>query len=112
MLEITVPDTSYSTQRVNINNTVYNLQLSFNNRDSSWYLDLFDINNSPILQSKKLQFGSPITSRYILPNLIDGDFFILKTEERDQVLGRSNFGVGKLYNLVYLTQADQEVLFG
>lgn len=112
MLEITVPNTSYSTQRVNINNTVYNLQLSFNSRDNSWYLDLFDIDNNPILQSKKLQWGSAITSRYILPNLIDGDFFILKTEERDQILGRDNFGVNKLYNLVYLTEEEQEVAFG
>jgi len=112
MLEITVPDTSYSTQRVNINNTVYNLQLSFNSRDNCWYLDLFDINNNPILQSKKLQWGSAVTSKYILPNLIGGDFFILKTEERSQELGRSNFGVGKLFNLVYLTGEEQEVLFG
>lgn len=110
MLEITVPDTSYSTQRVNINNTVYNLQLSFNSKDSAWYLDLFDINEVAILQSKKLQWGSSVTSRYILARFQSGALFVLNRDLRDEPITRNNFGEGKTFSLVWVSNEELELL--
>lgn len=103
-----IEDSSYQIQRVNLNNTIYNVQLSFNSRDSGWYLDLFDINLNPILQSKKLQWGSLVSKKYILPQMVGGDLYIFKTQIINEPLGRDNFGEDKLYQLVYLTDVEIE----
>jgi hypothetical protein len=106
MLIFKVQDSAYQVQRVNIENTIYQLQLTFNSRDSSWYLDIFDINSSPILQSCKLQWGSLITNNLRLTQFPNGNFYILKTELRDEPITRTNFGADKLYRLVYITNEE------
>lgn len=106
MLIFRVQDSAYQIQRVNIDNTIFQLQLSYNDRDESWYLDILDINANPILLSHKLQWGSEITKRYIFPQFPNGNLYIIKTENRDEKITRTNFGENKLYRLVYITDAE------
>lgn len=106
MLVFRVQDRAYQIQRVNIDNTIFQLQLSYNDRDESWYLDILDINANPILLSHKLQWGSEITKRYILPQFPNGNLYILKTENRDEKITRNNFSENKLYRLVYITDEE------
>lgn len=106
MLIFRVQDSAYQIQRVNIDNTIFQLQLSYNDRDESWYLDILDINANPILLSHKLQWGSEITKRYIFPQFHKGNLYIIKTENRDEKITRTNFGENKLYRLVYITDVE------
>lgn len=106
MLIFRVQDSAYQIQRVNIDNTIFQLQLSYNDRDESWYLDILDINANPILLSHKLQWGSEITKRYIFPQFPNGNLYIIKTENRDEKVTRTNFGENKLYRLVYITDVE------
>lgn len=106
MLIFRIHDSAYQIQRVNIDNTIFQLQLSYNDRDESWYLDILDINANPILLSHKLQWGSEITKRYIFPQFPNGNLYIIKTENRDEKVTRTNFGENKLYKLVYITNAE------
>lgn len=106
MLIFRVQDSAYQIQRVNIDNTIFQLQLSYNDRDESWYLDILDINANPILLSHKLQWGSEITKRYIFPQFPNGNLYIIKTENRDEKITRTNFGENKLYRLVYITDVE------
>lgn len=108
---IPVPDSSYSTQRLNVANTIYNLQLSFNSRDLSWYLDIFDIQNTPILQGKKIQFGSAVTGRYLLTGFDIGNLYVAKTQDRNEPLGRDNFGENKLYEFWFITKDTEQEIF-
>jgi hypothetical protein len=101
-----VQDSSYQIQRVNVENTIYQLQLVYNTRDASWYLDLFDINAVSILNSVKLQFGSFITNDLQLPQFEVGNLYVIKTDLREEPITRDNFGTNKLYQLAYITNAE------
>ena len=101
-----IEDSSYQIQRVNIDNQIFNIQLSFNSRDEAWYIDIFDINSTALLQGQKLQWGSFTSKKFLIPELLSGDFYIFKTDFRDEKLGRNNLGVDKLYQLVYLTDVE------
>lgn len=101
-----IQDSSYQIQRVNIENTIYQLELTYNTKDESWYLALYDINAIPIFTSRKLQFGSSITNKLQLPQFTNGHLYVLKTDLRVEPITRDNFGETKLYRLAYITDAE------
>lgn len=47
-------DESFYTTRVTLDGTDYNLGFNYNTREKRWYLDIFDVENQPLLLGTKI----------------------------------------------------------
>lgn len=109
-IEIVVPDSAWSEQQITLGGETYNIVFKFNNRDSAWRFDLFDLDQNEIISGIKIMPNQNLYERYknTYPELPSGALICFKSKTSDiNPLGRSNLGVGKTYNLIWLS--DDEV---
>lgn len=110
MLEIIVPDSAWSEQQITLGGETYNIVFKFNNRDKAWRFDLYDLDQNEIMSGIKIMANQSLYERYknTYPDLPSGAIVCFKGRISDiNPLGRDNLGVGKTYNLLWLT--DEEV---
>ena len=109
-IEIVVPDSAWSEQQITLGGETYNIVFKFNNRDSSWRFDLFDLDQNEIISGIKIMPNQNLYERYknTYPELPSGALICFKSKTSDiNPLGRSNLGVSETYNLIWLS--DDEV---
>ena len=104
MNRINIPTISYSEKRVSLNSKTFFFTYEFNDRTSRWYLSISDQDNNPIHNGMALVEDGPITLHLSeLNEALGGFLFIVQQRETDQPCGRNNLGVGKDYELVYMS---------
>lgn len=109
-IEIVVPDSAWSEQQITLGGETYNIVFKFNNRDSAWRFDLFDLDQNEIISGIKIMPNQSLYERYknTYPELPSGAIICFKSKTSDiNPLGRNNLGVSKTYNLIWLS--DEEV---
>jgi hypothetical protein len=111
MQSLFVSSEASSQTRITLNNTVYYMDLTYSTREDSWYLSISDVNKNILFQGVKLCFGVSATKHW-KENTMGGNLYILRTKDSLDSLSRSNFGQGKLYELVYFSSQEESDLLG
>ena len=105
MLSIPVPDIANSTQDVILSGVQYEIRLTFNTRDNRWRMTILEEDTSLISGLAILESQS-LLARYQLDSFNHGDLLCLRLREDELPVGRDNFGDGKPYGLIYLTNEE------
>jgi len=105
-LKITVPDQPWSETVVTLGGQTYTLVFRYNERDERFRLDLYS-NETPILLGVKIVESTYLLSKYKLEEFKHGDIFCLRFQKDFSECSRNNLGVGKSYELIYLS--DDEI---
>lgn len=108
-VSITIPDTAWSRQVVSLSGSSYVFETRYNERSSRWYINI-TLGGVSVINSLKVVENVNLTGRYLLDNFNDGNLFCIKIKETAEPAGRDNFGIGKDYELWYLTNEEIETL--
>lgn len=97
---------------VPLEGNIYTFQIRWNDRTASWY---FAIYNSDLIEIVNFEKISP-KQALITDNLDlfpDGNIFVFPTiDENLEPIDRNNFGVGKKYEMVFVTVDEIVSLLG
>lgn len=94
---------SYS-QRVELDGTIYNLIIRYNERMTRWILDIQDQEEIDILIGIPMLTGVPLLQQYAKNDLPPGDFLLLHRDGTDINAERED--LGDSVNLFYQEAAD------
>lgn len=78
-IEIPIAEDTFYQVQVFLDEEKYNLRFRWNRRNETWYMDVFDIENNPILYSQPcLAGGGGMTYRFFITDLMPyGDILTL-----------------------------------
>lgn len=108
-VSIFIPNTPWSRQTVSLSGRNYIFEVSYNERSKRWYIDI-SLSGSDVVNSVKVMENYDLTGRYCLQDFPDGELFCARLRETSDPVGRDNFGIGKDYELLYLTLEEIEQL--
>lgn len=61
--------------------TKLRLRMTYRERTASWYLDIYELNGTPLLLGRRLTpTWSPLYNNALIPNLIDGYLYVRGSE--------------------------------
>jgi len=102
MIEIKVPNSSYSRQEVTLESEPYSFYFKYNVRNESWYLSIKDYTDSyTILDGIKVMPNQNLTGRYIDIDLPKGMLVCLRMKNTNNPISRDNLGKGKEYGIFW-----------
>lgn len=107
-LVINTPKTPYTDFTTTLSGTTYQLNLRWNGRAESWYLDIATSNGVVIRKGAKLLPKVPliVKNKSMFP---DGNLFVVKSiEGYSEPVGRDNLGKDSPYSLIFLTNQEIE----
>ncbi len=104
-LKITIPDTSWSSQLVSLSGKSYIFEISYNERSTRWYINV-TLAGEEVINSLKAIENINMTGRYNLVKFDHGGLFCVRFKKTTDPVGRDNFGLGKDYELIYLTNSE------
>jgi hypothetical protein len=97
----------YTTQRLNLDGRVYTLALSWNEGQGTWYLALFDAENSPIVQGLRIVANWPLLRYYHFDTRCPpGELYAQDLTGDGSAPGFDDFGIGKRVELTYYAQTS------
>ena len=105
------PITANETQRVSLNNILYDITYRYNTRDERWRIDLA-VQGETFVTGIKVMENQLLLGQFLLSEYIQGELFCVRNEDDDNPVGRDNFGLGKAYELLYLTPDEVNNLEG
>jgi hypothetical protein len=110
---IKIPDNPESFQVISLSGQEYVVQLTYNTADAHWRLSLLDLNYKAIVAGLKVMPSQNLTWRYrYIEGMPSGNIYCMRYKNDFSDVGRDNLGLGKTYQLVYLTeQEDQQIGF-
>lgn len=107
--QIKVDDTAYQEKLVTLNGNRVFITISFNTRDSMWYLDITDRNNTDIVSGIKVVPSQDLVTKYLnLATLLGGTMFCIDTKLSGNNVSRDTFGTDKQFQLWYYTAQEIE----
>lgn len=107
-LKIRVPDSAYHTQSINLGGNTYNITFKYNTSDSAWYIKLSQLDGTPITSDIKVMPNQNLTGRFpVYTPLPNGNLWCRRAKNDFRPIDRNNFGIGKTYELVYLTIEEE-----
>lgn len=108
-LLIRVPTSAYHTQRVTLNEISYEVTFKYNTSDKYWYIDISLTGGEILILGRKVMPNQNLTGRYPYEKPLEGgDLWCLRRIVDFSDVGRNNFGIGKTYQLVWLS--DEEMI--
>lgn len=103
---IKTPSQASSSYKVSLEGQSYKLYQRFNTRTQSWYLDVYNSDNSPLVLGRKLLPEVPIIVRN-LDLMPKGNLTVVQNKSSLATsITRDNLGEGKDYELNYYTLED------
>lgn len=105
MLSIPIPDSAYSEVEVSLGGSAYNFVFNYNSMDTTYRLDIFSGGES-VIYGVLLIEGSSLLGKYTLPLFDHGELFVAKLEATDRKPSRDNIGLGKAYELLYISDDE------
>ena len=105
MLQIPVPEISFSSTNLLLGGFEYTFIYSFNERDSRWRIDIF-LQDEPVITGVKVVESQDLLSNYELEEFDHGSLFCLRVGASFDEVGRDNFGIDKNYQLIYFTNEE------
>ena len=104
-VRVNVPEAAWASQEVTLNGVTYGFTFKYNNTDSRWRLTLSQ-SGTEIISSIKVMENQALTSRYTRDEFNHGELFCFRFKDDGLPVGRDNFGIGKAYELLYLSNID------
>lgn len=104
-VSIPTPNTANTKQSITLGGKEYEFTQKFNERDSRWRLSI-SLSGEVIISGIKLVENRRLLSRYILSDFDHGDLFCMRRKSTSEDVGRNNLGIGKEYELIYLTNEE------
>ena len=95
------PDYTFT---IGLDGDTYRLRLLWQERSTSWYMDIQEVDGTPILSTRRLVLGLPLTFRYKDTRLPPGEFELQDTTAQDEEAGL--FDLGSRVLLLYTEAAD------
>ena len=108
---IPIPDGVASRQQVTLDDTPYNLLLTWNERAGAWTLGLEDRDGNPVIYGRRivLQLGM-LSGLHHLPGMPTGDFYALDaTGGQLKAVGREDLTGGRAV-LYYIPRSEIDAL--
>lgn len=102
MLSISVPNRTNTVSRVSLGGITYSFHFIFNSVTQRHYLNIYYGSNL-IVAGLKLLEGVRIIDKYSLESFSGGELVVVKTNQTDDDVGRDNLGIGKAYELLYIS---------
>jgi hypothetical protein len=110
-LKINVPDSANTQSNVSLGGSNYLFDFTFNDRDGRYRLTI-SLNGESVISGLKLIENVIITQKYDLPDFDHGELLLVKIKDTTDPAGRNNIGIGKAYELIYLSNEELAALGG
>lgn len=93
---------------VDLEDVIYRVRLVYRERQDSWYLDLFDAADEPLLTGKRLSANTALLAPYQIAGLPPGELMLVDVEAADdQAAIEATFdSLGYRHQLFYYDVAD------
>lgn len=108
MRRIPVPDSANPTITVSLGGKTYNFTYSFNSISGRYYLDI-SYQGNLIIPSLKLLPNTYLLKKYALSDFSHGDLILINIGSTTEEAGRDNIGIGKPYELFYVSNEEFDV---
>lgn len=106
LFQIPLPqDVPHFTQQVILDGETFTLRCHYNEREDSWYLDLLDVEQNPIVCGRKLVADWPLLHRSRHESLPPGQLYMVDVSEVGEDPSLDDIG-----SRVILIYADEEEL--
>ena len=105
MLTIAIPDSADTSSQVSLGGELYDFRFSYNDIDRVYRLAIYKLQKK-VITSIDLKTGALLLQKHTLPDFDHGDLFLAKVKARKVPPERDNVGVGKDYELVYMTNTE------
>lgn len=112
MIDFIIPDANDSLSQVEIDDENYRLRMTWNGRDSAWFMSLFTDDLEPIVESIRVVPNYRLLDRYTSALLPSGEFIAVDLTQSLEVVGRDDF-TNEACSFVYFTDdelADPQVV--
>lgn len=107
--KIKISDSAWQRRTVTLGGTPLSFDIKFNDRDKSWYLDIYTIDRDLLIGGIKVMPNQNLTHKYRYLNLLpDGDLWCIRTQNDFSPIDRTNLGINKTYTLVWINYEEQE----
>lgn len=109
MVRLQIPQISYSRFDVTLSGDRFLFDFSFNSRDGDygrWYLDIYNSDEELIVGSLKLLEDTSPTVHLDLSEFNLGFLQVTQLDDDELPASRNNLGVGKSYDLQYVTFSE------
>lgn len=108
---IKIPDSAWHEQVVTLSGNSYRITQKFNFRDDSWYVDIENLSTEEGLYGLKLMPQQNITKQFRYGDIVvGGDLVCARIKKDFSSVGRDNLGIGKVYELWWIPDEEQEEL--
>jgi len=104
MIESPVFDASSFKELITLEDTVYQITLTWNGRDEAWALSIAEQDGTPILTSIKVIPGYELIKRFKDTRLPQGALFAADMTDTGNYPTRDNLGTD--VKLIYMTEAE------
>lgn len=109
MNRLNTPDLSYSEVITSLNGDTYNLEYRYLERTKRWKLGITDSEGTLLAGSVTIMEQWDLTGYLSQVNKkLDGFLFTVQQKAGDTAIGRSNLGINKTHELVYISYAEQD----
>jgi hypothetical protein len=108
-IRIPVPNTSYATQIVSLGGESYEFTFRYNERSERWKLDIVTTDGVVVRNGITLVEGLFFTEHLVLPEFDHGALGVVQLEIATQKASRHNLGIGRQYELVYVSNDEREI---
>ena len=105
MLKIVVPEGSETEAKVSLGDVTYTFIYKYNSTSESYHLDIY-LDTVPVITSVRLCAGALLLRKHALDEFSHGDLMVIKYRETSDPVNRSNLGIGKPYELVYISKDE------
>lgn len=102
-----IPTTANEELETSLAGIAYKFIYTFNTRDSRWRLSIYK-DGSPVILGLKIVENVSLLSQYLLDDFDHGDIFCIRSKDDGNPVGFDNLGIGKAYELVYLSNEELE----
>lgn len=107
MIEFVLPDLNDSISQVELDEENYRLRMTWNSRDSAWFLSMFTDDLEPVAESIRVIPNYRLLDRFNDSLLPSGDFVAIDLTQSLEVVGRDDF-VNGACSLIYFSSDELE----
>lgn len=105
-LRIPVPESSFEEIEVTLSGDSYLFTYRYNERSLRWKLDVGTSDGERLVSGMTLIEQVSPTAHYRTSQIADGHLSVIRMNDTKSAAGRYNLGVGKDYELIYITNEE------
>jgi hypothetical protein len=108
-LSLNVPSTPYTSYTIFLDGRSFKITFRWSSRTSKWYYDLVTSQGIPVTLGTAVHQGIPLINKTSVFSP-EGQLYLVGNSSSDVLPSRTNIGVGREFELLYLTKVELENL--